>query len=386
MAPANYFVTTGYSRELGGAAKSIGLFREALDGEVISFGHRSQETQRLQVAKAASPFGYLYGTPSRTSLQRLERHFETPEGVISCHLLFRFHCDWVHRQAQSRDVPYWVVPHGALDPWVFSYRTLQKKAWLRLRGSRLFRDAAAVIFATRREAQKASAFYHGDNVRVVNWPVQLLDRGRAEAARRNVRQTLDLPSESRILLYLGRLHSMKRPAETIERFTEAKPPENCVLVLVGNESDVTIQQLESKVPPAMRSQVRVLGPRWGDQRDQLLLAADGFVSLSHRENFGHTAAEAMAAGLPVILSPGNDLVGEFDQHVPGYLIDDNGQNSETGGFAWFQAADARELRQIGECNRSWVDQHLRFETFKERLDAIREESLSAFKGRFSTHV
>ena len=66
----------------------------------------------------------------------------------------------------------------------------------------------------------------------------------------------------------------------------------------------------------------MIGPVYGDSKYHYLFASDAYVSLSQRENFNHTAAESLSAGLPVILSPGNDLAGEIRDEGCSWSLND----------------------------------------------------------------
>ena len=105
----------------------------------------------------------VLGLPLWQQAAELARNYD----VIVCHMLFRYHNDWATRLG----IPYFVVPHGSLDPYVFSYRRLQKELWMLACGTRFFR-AEGVIFATQRESQKVFRGIGSDKAHVINWPVE----------------------------------------------------------------------------------------------------------------------------------------------------------------------------------------------------------------------
>lgn len=386
MNTPNWFVTSEFSREMGGAAKTIRLFQSSLGGRIVSIGGRAEPGERdVEIIRAKQTWwGKRYGTPLSTSLEESLLRIGRPCELVSIHLLFRYHCGFGRKKAIESGCPYWVVPHGALDPWVFSYRGAQKRFWMRTVGGQLLREASAVVFATRREAEKASQVCDIQNPHVINWPVRRFEPQDATSVRESVRGGLGISADTRVLLYLGRLHSMKRPVETILAYARSDPPSDSALILVGNEGDVSIEELESVIPDRLRDQVHVVGPKWGQDRDAFLVASDGFVSLSHRENFGHTAGEAMAAGLPLVLSPGNDLAGEFGSHDAGTLLESLDDDEVTEAFRWFFSAPRKTLRRIGEANRDWTRGRLGIERFQRELLSLHQAgspaSLSSPRG------
>ena len=74
----------------------------------------------------------------------------------------------------ENSIPYWVIIHGGLDPYVLSYRRFRKMHWLNQFGRLYLRNAQQVIFATSNEQAKASPYLDGVQSRVVPWPVESL--------------------------------------------------------------------------------------------------------------------------------------------------------------------------------------------------------------------
>lgn len=361
-----------YSLVYGGVVKAIEDFQTALGGRVLSFDDnraKRVESEAIDYVDEHSKFlGQGHVRLSVAARRQAEERLDaaSPELLI-CHSLFRGHCQWTRRQARSREIPYWAVPHGSLDPWVFEYGASFKRPWMKFAGTSYLRDAAAVVFATQREMEKARHIYDGKNARVVHWPVELLNLSQRESSREFVRVSLGLPPEARVLLYLGRYDGMKRPLETIEAFARARSA-NLHLVMVGNDSGLGVVDLEKQVARySAEEQVHVVGPRFGADKNRMLLGADGFISLSHRENFGYTTAEALSAGIPVILSPGNDLALELEGQGCGWCLSSMDLDEASAAIETFAQASESDLRESGSRGRQWCENHLRLENFRNSL-------------------
>jgi glycosyltransferase involved in cell wall biosynthesis len=367
-------VTLDYAESNGGSATAVRQFAEALGGATISFTSAALMRDAVRApgvlhVEVSGP-GALYGRPAPRGLLAAEELLRDADFVF-CHKLFRYHNDWVRRVAGRRGIPYCVVPHGALDPYVFTYRALRKRAWLASLGRRLFARSAGLLFATRREQEKARPFSGEARSWVVNWPVPYLPVADPAGARRRVRRQLGIPDGDRVLLFLGRLDPMKRPQETIDAFARTAAA-GSHLILAGPDGACSAEALAAHARGA--GNVRVIEPVYGAAKWELYHAADAFVNLSARENFGYTVAEALAAGLPVVLSPGNDLAAELDPVRCAWVAGEDRAAAFAAAMAEALHAPAATLRAMAERGRAWALAHTSLDRFRARLLALIEEA------------
>jgi len=359
-------VIPNYTDRSGGTTVSVSNFARALGSDVLSFTLESRiATARhgegiFHIPVPDSPLGRQYSLPRACDIRKATQLAHNYDLII-CHVLFRFHNGWVSRLGK----PYFIVPHGSLDPYVFTYRRLQKEMWLLLSGARYFDRAEGVIFATRRERQKAWRGIGSDKSSVISWPVE---GGRTEKSpdRAEVRKQLGITENEKMLLFLGRLDSMKRPLETIEAFAQAAQT-NLHLVMVGPEFQYSVDELRRATTRLGARNVHVLGPVFGDAKWGFYNAADGYISLSLRENFGYSAAEALHAGLPLILSPGNDLGHELDGEGCSWQLMTNKREDAVRAIQAFGQAKPETLRQMGERGKRWVIANTSIECFRSKV-------------------
>jgi glycosyltransferase involved in cell wall biosynthesis len=208
---------------------------------------------------------------------------------------------------------------------------------------------------------------------VVHWPVALPDARDRAVRRARFRAAHGIPDAARVLLSLGRLHRIKRPIETILRFAAAAG-DHTHLVVAGMDGDLARSRLAGLVPPAARNRVHLIGGLAGAEVSAAYVASDGFISLSWQENFGYAAADALAHGLPVILSPGHDLAHEMPasggRFACGWLLGDDSAPVAEAAIAEFAAASASAITTLGETGRAWAAEELSFERFRDRLCAL----------------
>jgi glycosyltransferase involved in cell wall biosynthesis len=280
-------------------------------------------------------------------------------------MLYRYNTNVARNEARRQGVSYYAVPHGCLDPWVFTYRGWQKKMWLNLYGKRFLHEAKKVVFATKGESEKVRRITQLNNSVVINWPVDLPRDFRG--ARTNVRRKYFLPLDRRILLSFGRLHSMKRPLELIELFVRLNRLD-ATLVVVGPEDNVKRKECEAVAAGAKN--VKILPGIYGDDLAMLIQACDGYISWSARENFNYCLAESMASGLAVIAGPGNDLACDLMGSECGWFPGQDDDDTMARCMVEFFDASEDRLREMGRSAYGYSAKNFSREIFNQRVGAV----------------
>jgi glycosyltransferase involved in cell wall biosynthesis len=262
---------------------------------------------------------------------------------------------------------------------VFQTNGVIKRLFAKSVAWRFLNEARAVVCSTNGEYQKLRRHLPNAEPFILPWPLDNADiRQRDEASRLRVRQRLGIPDSATCLLFLGRLHRMKRPLETISAVAKTRE-KNVHLILVGNEFGVSIEDCKRHARSlGIENRVHVIGPVYGDDKREYFDAADVFISLSHRENFNFSAMEALASGLPLILSPGNDISVDLEPLECGWMLSNNDAASEA-----IEAAAVTPpvlLAAMGNRGREWAERSLRFETFRDRLRSFADRLVATSDG------
>jgi glycosyltransferase involved in cell wall biosynthesis len=366
----------GLYRSSGGPSKSVAAFQRALSADVVSWVDPMAYAREPLIWDGVKCRHYIVTGSSRPVLRQLcypqRRGLAEAERIVagsdlvSSHSFWRWHNVWLERVAALHRVPYWFVPHGALDPYVMETEMLVKRAFLSLGGRRFLKGARAVVCATQREYDKLAQLMPQARPVILPWPLDDADFRVQDAAQRAiVRNRLRIPADALVLLSFGRLHPMKRPLETIVAFAAGAPP-SAHLLVVGNECGVTAADCRTMAEKhGVAERVHLTGPAYGAVKAGYLDAADVYVSLSHRENFNFTAAEALATGLPVMLSPGNDLGPDLEPADCGWLLASPDAAAEA--MASLGGLSPEHISAKGERGRAWAEANLRYDVFATRL-------------------
>lgn len=205
-------------------------------------------------------------------------------------------------------VPYYVFPHGMLDPYFNRSSRLKhiKKALYWPVQHRVLRDARAVLFTCEQEKILARESFRPYRVR--EKVVRYGTAGPSEEAEAQVSAFLGafpMLSGKPFLLYLSRIHPKKGCDLMLQAY--AKVYHGTLdapwLVMAGPDQvgwGPELRSLADRLGIADRVfwTGMLQGPaKWGAYR-----ACEAFVLPSHQENFGIVVAEALACSKPVLLS------------------------------------------------------------------------------------
>jgi glycosyltransferase involved in cell wall biosynthesis len=171
-------------------------------------------------------------------------------------------------------------------------------------GRQLLEGATAVIATSEQEAEELVA---GGLLRTrlvvrrngVEAPASWPKRG-------TFRRAHGISDDVKLVLFLGRLSLKKSPELLLQAFGELFKRSagiSLLLVFAGpDEGGVQARLDQMAIQLGVRSKVRFVGPVFGEAKWAAYRDADVFVLPSQNENFGNTAAEAVAAGTPVIVT------------------------------------------------------------------------------------
>ena len=213
------------------------------------------------------------------------------------------------RQAAGKTgVPYFVYTHGMMDPGfkkLFPARHLKKLLYWKLIEHRVIRDARAVFFTCEEEQLLARQSFgpFECTAAIVPYCVGAPPADHGEQLSAFFAAFPDLKGR-RLILFLSRVHPKKGCDLLVEAFARnAGPDPSLHLVIAGPDEQDTRARLEARardlgIEKRLTWTGMLSGPlKWGAFR-----AADAFALPSHQENFGIAVVEALACGVPVLIS------------------------------------------------------------------------------------
>lgn len=257
--------------------------------------------------------------------------------AVFVHGLWQYHGLAV-RHALHRRRPYFVFPHGMLDPWFRRAHPLKHaKKWLywQLCERRVLHGASAVLFTCERERRLARQSFqpYRCTERVVAYGTA---RPEGDAARQRAAFAARLPALGNrpYWLFLGRIHPKKGVDLLLQAYgrmlatTVSRTPLPA-LVIAGPCADETWLRSLQATAATLPSNGAVLWPGMleGDVKFGALRGAEAFVLPSHQENFGIAVAEALAVGTPVLISNQVNISAEIAADGAGLVEPDDAEGT-----------------------------------------------------------
>ncbi len=256
--------------------------------------------------------------------------------------LWQYHAFGAWRALQSIGVPYFVFTHGMMDPWFkVTYPLKHLKKWLYWPWAdyRVLRDARAVLFTSEEERilARQSFWLYKAKEAVVAYGTSTPPQD-ADNLREKFLVTQPELRGKRILIFLSRIHEKKGCDLLIEAFARvANMDPHLHLLMAGPDQTNLIPKLQTQAK-ALGIAERIIWPGMlqGDMKWGAFYASEVYVLPSHQENFGIAVAEALACGLPVIISNKVNIWREIKADGAGIVNDDTVEGTEKSLRSWLE--------------------------------------------------
>lgn len=226
------------------------------------------------------------------------------------------------------DVPYYLCPHGMLDPWLKEAHPVKhslRTIFWNLFEKRVFRDARDILFASEEEKQLANrSFLQGSSRgHVLGYGTRDVP-DEAEIQKATFQTKYDRMRGRKLILFLSRIHPKKGLDLLIRAFARHAGEFAEFDLVIAGPDDVGTKSRLVKISAELGVDTRIhwTGMLTGDAKWGAFRSATFFVLPSHQENFGIAVVEALACSVPVLVTKKVNIWQEVESSGAGHAVSD----------------------------------------------------------------
>lgn len=244
--------------------------------------------------------------------------------IIHVHGTWRYHSLACAAVARERDIPFVLRPYGNLGRATRRHKGLVKMPYFVLFERPAANHAAAIHCSSAKERDELAGLGLRPRIFVVPHAIDAaLNEVQPDYAALND-LIPGLRAEESLIVYLGRISFIKRLDVLLEAFIrlEASFPQWRLVFAGPHEFPDVAADLARRIESSgLSARVHMPGMVRGAAKAALLRRAAVFAQPSEHENFGISVAEAMAVGIPCVVSKGVALAADIIQSGAGLACD-----------------------------------------------------------------
>lgn len=291
-----------------------------------------------------------YSRPLAKWLEHNVKNFD----LTHIHAIFSHACVVAARACRKHRVPYLVRPLGALDPWSLKQKNVRKRLFWHFGVKQMLAGAANIHYTTADEKRLAETQLGLSRGVVIPEGIDLSFTERKTTTFDMRQQQIN---HDPYVLALSRIHPKKGFELLIESFAVLKNQglfSDWRLVFAGDGDAEYVNQLKNLAQQrGLNGTAQFIGWLDGDRKHAALKGASLLVMPSYQENFGISLIEAMAYGVPVLVSPHVNLAPDIEEACAGWVAELSKEKlAETLAEA---LGGAEERKRRGEKARALAD-------------------------------
>lgn len=335
---------------------------------------QNQPFQVIGLGPVTGGYGYRRGLPARI------RSLAQQHDAVIIQGIWQYHAYATWRALRGSGIPYFVYPHGMLDPWfkrTYPLKHLKKWAYWPWADYRVLRDATGVLFTTEQERLLArNSFWLYEAKEVVVGYGTSAPPADAKGQRAAFLDRFPHLRGQRILLFLSRIHPKKGVDLLIEAFAAvAGSDPRLQLVIAGPDQvgwQAALQQRATELGIANR--ITWPGMLSGELKWGAFRCAELFCLPSHQENFGIVVAEALACGLPVAIAEPVNIATDVAQAGAGIVHADTAAATTSALQQWLATTPAARA-EMGARGRKLFAERFDFASVAKNLIPVLESAV-----------
>lgn len=358
--------------EMGGPSNAVrnmaaALARRGHNVCVVAHDDGKAEAEGESAATTSLPY-VLHKFPLSTKRWQYSRSYASwiRENIgsfdfVLTHSFFLAHSWFVPRACRRAGVPYAIRPHGSLNALDLANKRRVKSLYLGIVERASIHGAEFAFCTSAMEAEQAAHWFRGR--------VEILPLGVDDELFRVKRN-----AEQGRVLFLARIAEKKGLDILIDAIANLRERgadfRRMSLRIAGDASSPLAKRLIDRVHSLGISEAVVfLGHLRGSERIEEFAKAQLYVLPSLDENFGISVAEALAAGCPVVITPGVSHAPDVISLQAGLVVE-RSVASVSDGIASVIALSDQDYLRMSVNARKLAEERFSWGHLAETLEAI----------------
>ncbi len=297
--------------------------------------------------------------------------------------ILHIHGIWEHclayagTSAHNAGVPFVLAPHGMLDRWSRRRSAFRKAVGSRLLGTRrMMQLADAAQFGSNEERDEASDLkidwrsFVVPNGLFIDQYVRTPGLGVDQLAT----EFPQLAGRSPLLLFYSRMHPKKGVhllLDAVAQLAKIHPRIGLLVAAIAQDREYEAQIRARAISDDLKNCSAVTTKYTGDRGKLLFNAADVFVLPSHQEGFSIAIVEAMAYGLPIVITEPCHM--SFVRDIRGGEVVPVTLEGIMNGLLHVIEAGSQGRAEMGMNGRKWVENNCSWENVGKQLEFMYKE-------------
>lgn len=349
----------------GGPAYSVprlcqSLRNRGVDAEIYTLGDKQEDADQAHCSSQSfKRIPVLKQLKLSSGLRKALSRNAPYAHIVHSHGLWIAPNIYAGKVARAVQKPLVVSPRGMLSPGALQFSSKKKRAMWKLWQGPAYANASAWHATSRLEADEIREFG-------IRAPIAIIPNG------------VDLPAQTakhqeekqqRTILFLSRIHPKKGISRLLEAWRQlAGDHLDWTLVIAGPDEGGHLAELNLMVREDDIPRVTFSGPVYGEAKASLLADSDVFVLPTLSENFGIAVAEALAAGIPAIVTTGAPWHG-LQTNKCGWWVE-QGIEPMHKALAEAISLPASERQAMGFRGREWMRREFGWEAIGRDMKEV----------------
>lgn len=333
-----------------------------VDGVTVWYCRREEPLRKWLpfIPYLSRSMGFVYAPAMKATLRRLMADAD----VVHTQMPFVYPTVLAGRLARQLGKPLFYHQRGNFLPSHLQRRSLKKRIYIALFEKRTLTHAAGLIALTEAERDAFRAIAPNTPCHVIPNGVTVPPVDDGAAAR--VEQRWGIPRDALVVLFLSRLEMWKGADELMESFARVQTEHpSLFLVMAGFDNCAAERRWRPRAErDGYGNRLLFTGVVAGAEKEDILQRADLFSLPSRGEGLSMAMLEALAHGVPVMLSPECHFP-DAERAGAGITVE---RDVETMAEALRSLiAEPARLRAMGEAGRALMRRDYSWDVVADRL-------------------